>query len=159
MRYHACLAGLAGLFLTACASTPEAPGDFARADGNGDGYVSLNEWKQSGGRDLAFMAADKGRSGRLDQAGFYEAQRLDRSAGADAEAARQAGDAGIAAGVRSALAARRDLNGHAIRVETYNGNVQLSGSVRSEREKRAAEDVAAGVPGVRQVFNSIIIQN
>lgn len=159
MRLTVCLAGLAGLLLTACASTPEAPGDFARTDSNHDGYVSLNEWKLAGGRELAFMAIDKDRRGRLDEAGFYEARRLDRSAGADSEAARQAGDAQITQAVRSALGTQRDLNGYAVRVETYQGNVQLSGAVRSAREKQAVEDVAAGVTGVRQVFNSLVIQN
>ncbi|MCC2636604.1 MAG: hypothetical protein K0Q68_323 [Moraxellaceae bacterium] len=159
MRIKACLAGVAGLFLTACAATPEAPGDFARADSNGDGHVSLNEWKQSGGRELAFLAADTQKKGRLDESAFYAAQRLDRTAGADAESARQAGDAQITQDIRAALGARREINGHAIRVETYQGTVQLSGSVRSDREKRAAEDTAASVRGVRQVFNSIVIQN
>lgn len=159
MHLKACLAGVAGLFLTACASTPEAPGDFARADSNHDGYVSLNEWKLAGGRELAFLAADRQHAGKIDEAGFYEAQRLNNVAGADAESARQAGDAQLTQGVKAALAARRDINGYAIRVETYQGNVQLSGAVRSDREKRAAEDTASSVPGVRQVFNSIVIQN
>ncbi len=159
MYIKACLAGVASILLTACASAPEAPGDFARADSNRDGYVSLNEWRQSGGRELAFMAADKQKKGRLDETSFYEAQRLERSAGADAESARQAGDAQITQDIRTALGSRRDINGYAIRVETYQGTVQLSGSVRSDREKRAAEDIATSVRGVRQVFNSIIIQN
>lgn len=159
MRMTACWAAIAGLLLTACASRPEAPGDFARADSNRDGYVSLNEWKLSGGRELAFMAADKQKKGRLDENGFYEAQRLGASAAGDAEAARAAGDAQITQDVKAALNAQRDINGYAIRVETYQGTVQLSGAVRSDREKRTAEDIANSVRGVRQVFNSIVIQN
>lgn len=159
MLRNACMAGFAGLLLTACAAAPEAPGDFARADTNHDDYVSLNEWKQSGRPELAFIAVDKQEKGRLDEKGFNEAQRLGNSAGADAEAARQAGDGLITQNVKAALAARRDINGYAVRVETYQGNLQLSGAVRSDREKRAVEDVAASVGGVRQVFNSIVIQN
>jgi hypothetical protein len=159
MQIKAFLAGVASLLLSACAANPEAPGDFARADSNSDGYVSFNEWKQSGGRELAFLAADKQKKGRLNESAFIEAQRLDRTAGADAESARQASDAQITQEIRAALAGRRDINGYAIRVETYQGNVQLSGNVRSAREKAAAEEMAAAARGVRQVFNSIVIQN
>lgn len=153
------LFGVGALLLCACASRPESPGDFARADSNRDEYVSLNEWRLWGGHELAFLAADKQQKGRLDKSGFYAAQRLNAAAGADAEASRQAGDGQISQSVRSALGARRDINGHAIRTEVYLGNVQLSGSVRSSREKQVAEDIARSVSGVRQVFNSIVIQN
>lgn len=159
MRLIALCAAVSGLLLSACASKPEAPGDFARADSNRDGYVSLNEWKISGGRDMAFMAVDKDRKGRLSEQGFYEAQRLGASAGADAEAARQASDELISSEIRNALSGRRDVNGYAVRVEAYQGNVQLSGTVRTDKEKRAVEDIARGVRGARQVFNTIIIQN
>ncbi len=67
-------------------------------------------------------------------------------------------DVQISQAVRSAFAADRDLNGWAIRVETYQGNVQLSGTVRSEKEKLRAQDIAAGVSGVNQVFNTITIK-
>lgn len=159
MRLIVLCAAVSGMFLTACAGNPEAPGDFARADSNRDGYVSLNEWKISGGRELAFMAADKDHKGRLSEQGFYEAQRLNASAGADAESARQASDQQITNDIRTALTGRRDVNGYAVRVETYQGNVQLSGSVRTDKEKRTVEDVARSVAGARQVFNTIIIQN
>lgn len=159
MRLTALCAAVSGLFLTACASNPEVPGDFSRADSNRDGYVSLNEWKISGGRELAFMAVDKDRKGRLNELGFYEAQRLNVSVGADAEAARQASDQQVTNDIRNALNGRRDINGYAVRVETYQGNVQLSGSVRTDKEKRSVEDVARGVAGARQVFNTITIQN
>lgn len=159
MRLIALCAAVSGMFLTACASNPEATGDFSRVDSNHDGYVSLNEWKISGGRELAFMAADKDHQGRINEQGYYEAQRLNNSAGADAESARQASDQQITNDIRSALNGRRDINGYAVRVETYQGNVQLSGSVRTDKEKRAVEDAARSVAGAHQVFNSIIIQN
>ena len=153
------LACAAGFLLAACASHPEAPGDFARADSDHDGYVSLNEWKQAGGNELAFLAADNNKKGKLDETAFYQAQRLDRTAGADTDAARKVNDTQITQDIHTALNARRDINGYAIHIEVYQGNVQLSGSVRSDREKRTAEDIANSVQGVQQVFNSIIIQN
>lgn len=159
MRLIILCAAVSSFFLSACASNPEVPGEFGRADSNKDGYVSTNEWQASGGRELAFMAVDRDRKGRLNEQGFYEAKRLNASVGADAEAARQASDQQVSNDVRDALSKRRDINVHAVRVETYQGNVQLSGVVRTDREKRVIEDVARGAAGSRQVFNTIIIQN
>lgn len=150
---------LALTLLTACAhQRPEATGAFGRADTNGDRKISLNEWQLNGGKDAAFLAIDTERKGSLNESQFYEAQRLNDTTVQGTESQRQAVDAQITQAVRNALAADRDLSGWAIRVETYQGNVQLSGTVRSDKEKLRAQDIAAGVSGVKQVFNSITIK-
>ena len=150
---------LAVSLLAACANhAPEAPGAFGRADSNNDRKVSLNEWQLVGGKDAAFLAADPERRGSLTESQFYEAQRLNESVQQNNEAQRTAVDSQITQSVRNALAADRDLSGWAIRVETYQGNVQLSGSVRSDKEKMRAQDIASGISGVKQVFNSITIK-
>jgi hyperosmotically inducible periplasmic protein len=45
-----------------------------------------------------------------------------------------------------------------VKVETYKGTVQLSGFVNTSEEKAQAERVAAGIPGVTNVKNSIAVK-
>jgi hyperosmotically inducible periplasmic protein len=45
-----------------------------------------------------------------------------------------------------------------IRVETFKGNVQLSGFTKTEQEKQATADIAKSVNGVKEVFNEILIK-
>lgn len=45
-----------------------------------------------------------------------------------------------------------------IKVETFKGNVQLSGFTKTEQEKQGSEDIAKSVSGVKQVFNEILIK-
>ena len=78
--------------------------------------------------------------------------------GATAQRQQQMGDEDITNRVRSALSSRRDLNSTALRVETYQRQVTLSGIVRTQQEKLTAEDVARGVSGVTNVFNQIVIR-
>lgn len=61
--------------------------------------------------------------------------------------------------VHNALNDSNEVNGGSIVVETNNGTVQLSGVVRTVREKQRAESIAQSVQGVRQVFNSITVKN
>lgn len=46
----------------------------------------------------------------------------------------------------------------AIKVDTTNGNVQLSGFAKSSEEKSTAEAIARKVPNVRSVKNDIVIR-
>lgn len=46
-----------------------------------------------------------------------------------------------------------------VRVAAFKGNVQLSGFVFSEDQKRSAETIAKGVPGVVAVENSISLKH
>jgi hyperosmotically inducible protein len=45
-----------------------------------------------------------------------------------------------------------------IKVETFKGNVQLSGFTKTEQEKQASADIAKSVNGVKGVFNEILIK-
>lgn len=60
--------------------------------------------------------------------------------------------------VSSQLQASREVNGWNIQVEAFKGNVTLTGAVTSPRQKQEAERLAASVPGVRVVFNQIVIK-
>lgn len=146
------------ILLAACASKPEAPGAFMSADTNHDGYISLNEWQLRGGRDVSFLAIDRERKGRLSEAQFYEAVRFEEQSRYDSESQRQAMDGDIARRVKDALSATNDLNAWSIQVDSFQGTVQLSGNVRTVKEKERAQGIASGISGVKQVFNNITVK-
>jgi len=68
-----------------------------------------------------------------------------------------ADDSAIAATIKAALLDNRHTSGTRINVDCYQGVVQLSGFARSEGEKTYATKVAASVPGVKQVVNSVAV--
>lgn len=67
-------------------------------------------------------------------------------------------DAAISTKVRAQLIGDKDLNVFQIDVTTYKGIVQLSGFVNSAAIKARAGEVAAGVAGVKQVKNNLVIK-
>jgi osmotically-inducible protein OsmY len=67
-------------------------------------------------------------------------------------------DSTISNKVRAQLIGDADLNMFQIDVTTYKGVVQLSGFVSSATAKERAESVAAGVQGVKEVRNSLIVK-
>lgn len=146
------------IFLSSCMSRPESPGLFAQADLNRDGFVSQNEWQQYGGNDVSFMAADHDHAGKLSESEFYEAVRLNQQSQGNSQAQQKMNDGQTSQLVRAALSSSGDINGYAIKVDTYNGVVTLSGTVRTQKEKQRAEEIASGVQGVGQVFNSIAVK-
>lgn len=67
-------------------------------------------------------------------------------------------DTAVSNRVRAALIGDPDLNVFQIDVTTYQGVVQLSGFVDSTDAKARASRVAAGVEGVREVRNDLIVK-
>lgn len=67
-------------------------------------------------------------------------------------------DAAISNKVRAQLIGDKDLNIFKIDVTTFKGDVQLSGFVDSAAIKTRAGSVAAGVSGVRNVHNNLVIK-
>jgi hyperosmotically inducible protein len=65
-------------------------------------------------------------------------------------------DVAITTKVKSELLAEKDVNSFDIKVETFNGTVQLSGFVDSQWQIDKAVQVAASVEGVRRVTNNLI---
>ena len=49
------------------------------------------------------------------------------------------------------------LSQHRLSVSATGGQVSLSGSVRTEEERRTAQSRVAGLPGVSNVLNEIIV--
>jgi len=65
-------------------------------------------------------------------------------------------DVGITTKVKSALLVEKEVNSFDIRVETFNGVVQLSGFVDSQWQIDKAAQVASNVEGVVRVKNDLI---
>lgn len=68
-------------------------------------------------------------------------------------------DASITTKVKAALLAEKDVNSFDIKVETFNGVVQLSGFVESKWQVDKAQQVAMGIHGVQNVKNDLIHKN
>ena len=67
-------------------------------------------------------------------------------------------DAAVTARVKSALAGTRGTKALKTNVTTREGEVTLTGTVRSESERELAEEVAKGVNGVRSVDNQLKVR-
>ena len=67
-------------------------------------------------------------------------------------------DSAITAKVKAAIFNEPSLKVFQINVETFKGEVQLSGFVDSARSVSKAGEVARGVKGVRSVKNSLIVK-
>jgi len=64
-------------------------------------------------------------------------------------------DATITTKIKSKLTADPEVNPFTIDVDTVNGVVTLSGTVRTEEQRQEAEDLARGTEGVKEVVNSL----
>ena len=73
-------------------------------------------------------------------------------------AGQYADDATITAKVKSKFAADKEVSAMAIKVETFEGLVTLSGAAKSAEEKQKAEALARSVAGVKSVKNAIIVR-
>jgi hypothetical protein len=142
-------------FVLAAAAAHAAPGDGTeRYDANHDGYVSFEEWRSMGGEPSAFRASDVDRDRRLSGEEFDKARARDERL----KAPETAGDAWVSAKVTAALLMDRELTISDMQVATRNGQVRLSGAVRSDDEAQAAERIAWRVEGVRAVVNSLSVR-
>ena len=71
------------------------------------------------------------------------------------ELGRRLEDVRLATAVRAALALNRRLQGGELTVDAEQGRVTLRGTLPDESARRLALEVAAGVPGVRQVADQV----
>ena len=67
-------------------------------------------------------------------------------------------DATITTKVKAQLVQDSVVKARDIKVETYKGTVSLSGFVSTPEEKARAAQIAAGVPGVREVKDYISVK-
>lgn len=67
-------------------------------------------------------------------------------------------DATISTQVKARFIENKEVAASAIKVETLNGTVQLSGFAKSENERSEAEALARKVNGVKSVKNDILVR-
>ena len=67
-------------------------------------------------------------------------------------------DATITTALKAKFVEDKTVDAGAIKVQTLNGTVQLSGFAKSNAEKAQAEFIARNTKGVRQVQNSLIVR-
>jgi osmotically-inducible protein OsmY len=67
-------------------------------------------------------------------------------------------DATITTTIKTRFVENKQVGANAIKVETLNGNVILSGFAKSETEKNTAVSLARGVNGVKSVKDAIVVR-
>ncbi len=67
-------------------------------------------------------------------------------------------DATITATIKARFVDNKDVDAAAIKVETLNGTVLLSGFAKSDKERSTAETIARNVKGVKEVRDEIVVR-
>ena len=67
-------------------------------------------------------------------------------------------DAAITTSVKAKMVDDKNVDASAIKVETLNGEVMLSGFAKNPVEKNTAESIAMKVKGVKTVKNQIVVR-
>jgi osmotically-inducible protein OsmY len=67
-------------------------------------------------------------------------------------------DASITTAVKAKMVDNKDVDATAIKVETLNGTVMLSGFAKNETERATAERIARDTKGVKSVKNAISVK-
>ena len=153
------LAASAMLLAAPLASADEAkPGNakFLALDKNKDGFLSRDEVREiRGDYGKAFAQADENRDGRLDAGEFLKAEALHERM----VTGQYVEDSVITTKVKAALLKEPKLKSMDVSVETYNGEVLLSGFVRDEEQREAAKKAATRIAGVTSVRDAMVVRN
>ena len=128
-------------------SAPASRRDFLALDRNRDGYISKVEALANGEVQKRFAGFDRDHDGRLSEAEHAAAMQDNEK--------RILSDAVITARVKAALLAERGIPSLNISVDTYEGEVRLSGFVGAPDLVSRAGRITATVSGVRTVHNNI----
>jgi hyperosmotically inducible periplasmic protein len=67
-------------------------------------------------------------------------------------------DAAITTSLKARYVDNKEVDAGAIKVETLNGTVMLSGFAKNANERVTAEEIAMKVNGVKSVKNSIVVR-
>ena len=67
-------------------------------------------------------------------------------------------DATITTAIKAKFVEDKTVDAAAIKVETLNGTVQLSGFAKSQAERQLAENIARSTKGVRMVQNNLAVR-
>lgn len=128
---------------------------FEKYDTNQDGFVSKEEAEARKMSIKAFEEADANHDGKLNNDEFAKAESINERV----KVAKYVDDSVVTAKVKAELLKHSLLKGLQVHVETYKGEVQLSGFVDNDKQIAAAGRIAAGVEGVTKVINNLIPKN
>jgi hyperosmotically inducible periplasmic protein len=132
------------------ADTPGTlPDKFQQLDTNHDGFISRGEVKRYQDYGKAFDEADENHDGKLDRDEFVKAEAI--------YARLQAGEF-VDDSVITAKVKEPNLKSLDVSVETYRGQVLLSGFVGSAAQRAKALQVAASVGGVLGVKDGMAVR-
>jgi hyperosmotically inducible protein len=127
---------------------------FVKLDQDRDGYLSRQEIEKIPGYEKAFREADDDRDGRVNKDEFLKAEaNYDRM-----RAATYASDTVITTKVKAALLKSPGMKSLDVNVETYDGQVLLSGFVRDAGQRAKAIDIASKVEGVKLVKDALLLK-
>ena len=127
---------------------------FVKLDKDRDGYLSRQEIEKVPGYEKAFNEADDDRDGRLNRDEFLKAEaNYDRM-----RAATYASDTVLTTKVKAALLKSPGMKSLDVNVETYDGQVLLSGFVRDPDQRAKAIDIASRVEGAKTVKDALILR-
>ena len=135
-----------------------APGNakFQSLDKNKDGFLSKDEVRGiRGDYGKAFEQADANRDGKLDSGEFLKAESIHERM----VTGKFVDDSVITTKVKAALLREPKLKSMDVSVETYQGEVLLSGFVRDEGQREAAKKAAMRVSGVSSVKDAMVVKN
>lgn len=136
-------------------SKPANDSSFTRMDDNHDGYLSQSEAAHHGMLTAAFKDSDDNHDGKLSHDEFIKASSVDERM----KVAKYVDDSVVTAKVKAELLKDSLTKGVRVGVETYHGTVQLSGFVDSQQQADKAEQIAAGVNGVKKIVNNLIVKS
>jgi hyperosmotically inducible periplasmic protein len=129
--------------------------EFNLLDADGDSKLSATEIKKDSTFDFAgFSKADKNHNGSLnsDEYATY------KSAVQQKETKQAAHDSAITTKIKSKYLVEKNFRSFKVSVETKDSIVILSGFVNDEATKTRAEQIAAGVKGVKSVKNGLVVK-
>jgi hyperosmotically inducible periplasmic protein len=130
--------------------------EFTQLDTNADGHLNQSEAvKDSFFNKQTFKNADKNADGLLVQSEYSEA----KSKASQKKVEQVVDDSVITAKAKSKLLAEESFKSLNISVETYEGNVILSGFVNSNELKVKATEIVSSIEGVKSVKNSLMIKS
>lgn len=128
---------------------------FNQLDVSGNGLLTWPEAaKDKSLNSKHFARADKDNDGSLDKDEYAEI----KTELGQKKVSQVVSDSVITTKAKAKLLAEESLKSLKISVETYKGEVILSGFVRDEATKARAEEVVATIEGVKSVKNSLVIK-
>ena len=127
--------------------SPTGNAGFDGLDKNRDGYLSKEEL--AGDKEMAkrFAKFDGNKDGRWTLDDYIKAHKNND--------ARIAADSTITTKVKTMFLTEKGIPSTSISVQTYEGTVQLTGTVESKDQVAKAGKIAAGVSGVKKVDNKL----